>query len=193
MIIVLTIGSICFSVSTQHVLGCAAVYFAEKSICALCFVLCALCICVVAQIKISHEAVAVPIRIKKPNHRNSVAQIRLTRHAAEFRKQNIPKRFRLKHFLVWYLHFLIFRYTCNVDTAYNTPCLHLILGTSGCTAWWHLAHCCAIFHMHFNAFMHYSRLDTDCSACWWEKVSKAPQLPLCAGFLCYSLLCQDDH
>ena len=33
--------------------------------------------------------------IKKPNHRNSVAQTRLPRHAAEFRKQNIPKRFRL--------------------------------------------------------------------------------------------------
>ena len=26
--------------------------------------------------------------------------------------------------------------------------------------------------------MHYSILDTGCPACWWEKVSKAPQLPL---------------
>ena len=122
MIIVLTIGSTCFSVSTQHVLGCAAIYFAEKSICAVCFVLCALCICVVAQIKISHEAVAVTIMIKKPNHRNSVAQIRLPRHAADLKKQNIPKRFKLIHFLVWYLHFLIFRYTGH------TLILYAILG-----------------------------------------------------------------
>ena len=87
--------------------------------------------------------------------------------------------------MVWYLHFLIFRYTCNVDTAYNTPCLHLILGTSGCTAWWHLAHCCAIFHMHFNEHIIHALLNT----CWWEKYPKCHNvLSLLAFFVALSFV-----
>ena len=123
MIIVLTIGSICWSLSTQHVLDCAAINFAEESICVVCFVFCVVCICVVAQIKISHEADAVPIRIKKPNHRSSVAQMRLQRHTAEYRKQNIPKA--LLVLVPALLDFPI--HLTHVNTACNTRCLPLIL------------------------------------------------------------------
>ena len=89
----------------------------------LCCVFCVVCIFVVAQIKISHEADAVPIRIKKPNHRSSVAQMRLQRHTEEYRKQNIPKT--LLGLVPALLDFPI--HLTHVNTACNTRCLPLIL------------------------------------------------------------------
>ena len=101
MIIVLTIGSgSVFQYPLNMFLAVQELILQRRAsvlcvvccvLCVVCCVLCVVCICVVAQVKISHEADAVPIRIKKLNHRNSVAQMRLQRHTAEYRKQNIPK------------------------------------------------------------------------------------------------------
>ena len=86
MIIVLTIGSgSVVQYPLNMFLAVQELILQRRSsvLCVVCCVLCVVCICVVAQVKISHEADAVPIRIKKPNHRNSVAQMRLQRHTAE--------------------------------------------------------------------------------------------------------------
>ena len=98
-----------------------------------------MCICVVAQIKISHEADAVPIRIKKPNHRSSVAQMRLQRHTAKYRKQNIPKT--LLGLVPALLDFPI--HPTHVDTACNTRCLPLILPLY--SPWYFWMHCMVAF------------------------------------------------
>ena len=141
----------------------------------MCFVFCVVCICVVAQIKISHEADAVPIRIKKPNHRSSVAQMRLQRHTAKYRKQNIPKTL-----LGWVPALLDF--PIHLHTACNTRCLHLILPLYSPLYFW--MHCMVAFQpialQYFTfismniLFMHYSILvggkniqsATASSLCW---------------------------